>query len=288
MAIPPARSTRPVDGIRPTTTATATYWPPRTRAGLALTTAFRTDADGDLTDAFTPLGAHVSYVRDGSGNITSQTDADGNVSSITRDVLGRPTAVTLEADPAHHRRHGQPHLPATRYDARSQVVQTSAPDSGATSYLYDADGHAIRTDQPAGRSTVDSYNSRGDLVSTAAPDGVTTMTYDEVGRILSRKDPTGALTRYDYDALGQRTGQTDPLRDAPHSPSTSRTGLRAAPPRLGRPSPTPTTRPASCSASSTPPPPPPTSPTPTPPTDGGPRSATAPAPRPTPTTPRTG
>ena len=133
-----------------------------------------------------------SDVRDGAGNITSQTN-QGVTSAATYDPAGNPATTTL--DPA-----GLNRVTTYSYDGDSEpltVSQTGAGSPGitkVTSFTYDAAGKQL---------TVTVHNTGGTLL--------TTTTVRDVRELPTKvTDPNGAATAFTYDALGQQTSVAAP------------------------------------------------------------------------------
>ncbi|HEX7241518.1 MAG TPA: DUF6531 domain-containing protein, partial [Longimicrobiaceae bacterium] len=114
------------------------------------------------------------------------------------------------------------------YDPDGRLVREIVKDGGVFSYRYDSGGRCIRTsgldhydekrlrflDAGGITEVTDSYGSTrlyrrlpsGQLLSEADPlGGERTTGYDDQGRIVEQTDATGAVTRYAYDAYGNRT-----------------------------------------------------------------------------------
>ncbi|MGH3168389.1 MAG: hypothetical protein ACRDN0_21215, partial [Trebonia sp.] len=121
------------------------------------TTAY--DGDGRVTSAaqasYTPPGssaavtATASYAYDEDGNLVSQTDPRGNVTSYADDALGDVTSMT------------NPPLPGR-----------SAP--GTWTYAYDADGEQLSAADPLGNTTSKTYDYFGNVATSADALGNTT------------------------------------------------------------------------------------------------------------------
>jgi RHS repeat-associated protein len=170
-----------------------------------------TNTQGSGCSTCTSRG-NITYTYDGRGNILTETDALGYVTTNT-------------------------------YDSLNNLLSVSKSIGGGvnavTSYTYNSLGGILTTTDPLGNVTTNTYDSKGDLltVTTPAPNGstaasVTTFTYDSKGELLTIKDPlnnvttltyypTGLIntitdaqqnvTTYAYDAHGNRTSVTDAL-----------------------------------------------------------------------------
>ncbi|WP_163568041.1 RHS repeat domain-containing protein [Fodinicola feengrottensis] len=134
----------------------------------------------------------ISYGYNTFGEPTQQRDANGVLTSITRNVHGDPTMI---AGPTYTPPGGQPITPTTKtdYNTSGLPISTTDPLGHQTTYSYDLYGRPITQTDPA-------------LPGQDA--GVTTVGYDRAGRTLSTVDPTGARTEATYDERGLQITST--------------------------------------------------------------------------------
>jgi RHS repeat-associated protein len=119
-------------------------------------------------------------ISDAFGNVKTMTDAVGNTSSYTYDVMNRRETMT---------------------DAAGGVMK----------YRYDAYNNVTQEIDQLGRITNNTYDNLNRLVRVDRPLGVTEkMGYDAVNKLFMT-DGEGRTTRYDYDALNRNVLVTDPL-----------------------------------------------------------------------------
>ncbi len=158
----------------------------------------------------------TSSIFDANGNVTSTTDADGNMTSYLYDADGNKTLTT---DPVGNETK-------TLYDADDRV--TSGTDGyGSTSpstitYNYDiAPGSGSCSSPPTGTTyctevvnglsngTTNYFNALDQMIESAPPyipdQAVTTYTYDGAGNVLTMTDTAG-VTTYTYDADNREKG----------------------------------------------------------------------------------
>ena len=164
------------------------------------------------TDAITQ-----SWQYDSAGNVTAQTDGEGNTRKMAYDLRGAPTSRTdalnrttsFNIDAAGNlTKATNPLGNATqmRYDARGRRTHTTSPMGNTQIARYDEKGRVVEILAPgetegAGRRTV--YDSNGWPIQSISPSGlITETTYDERGRIKASKDPAGNVTRYEYGEDG--------------------------------------------------------------------------------------
>ncbi|MGA5199493.1 RHS repeat-associated core domain-containing protein, partial [Streptomyces exfoliatus] len=114
----------------------------------------------------------LTYTHDPAGQLTTRINTLGEVTSYTRDTLGRITE-----------KNAAGLITTYTHDASGNLQQAANPDATVT-YTRDT----------LGRVTAETVNAR-----------TMTFTYDALGRRTSRTTPTGHTTTYTYDAAGNRT-----------------------------------------------------------------------------------
>ncbi|HEV8635606.1 MAG TPA: PKD domain-containing protein [Chloroflexota bacterium] len=137
-------------------------------------------------DALTGALRH-QFAYDSFGGLASETDSDGNVTTIERDAAGSPTAIV-------------------------------GPFGQRTTLAVNGDGYLSRITNPAGEAVDVAYTADGLLTGFTNPRGhASSYAYDALGRLTSATDPTGASktlartgTNRDYtvtltEALGRAT-----------------------------------------------------------------------------------
>ncbi|MBK9121511.1 MAG: RHS repeat-associated core domain-containing protein [Chloroflexi bacterium] len=141
-----------------------------------LITAFGYDRAGRQTSVVNPAGDTVQYAYDKAGRMLTETDPLGAEKALRYDALGRPILAVENYIPM------SPDMP----DPQPWIW------SSANSRWEDGSGTAI-------------------VHGTALDANVIgAMSYDKAGNLLSRRDPRGNLTTYEYDRLNRRTKATDP------------------------------------------------------------------------------
>jgi RHS repeat-associated protein len=162
------------------------------------TTQYTLDADGQVTQQEVPAqapGAAISYdvtqyVYDQDGNQTQVISPRGSAAGVT------VTSSCVSSGTC-------PYTSQTQYNPDGQVKDVQAPylpgdptygTAAQTSYSYNADGQLTSVTAPA---------SNG---SSSAPN-VTSYSYFDNGWVQSSTDPTGIVTSYDYNALGEQASR---------------------------------------------------------------------------------
>ncbi len=108
------------------------------------------------------------------------------------------------------------------YDAISQLIGVTQPNSSATSYGLDAAGNRTSvtdTSGTTGYTTNDlnqytevggdtyAYDANGNMTSKTTSAGITTYSYDFENRLIQVTTPSETVS-YAYDAMGRRTSKT--------------------------------------------------------------------------------
>ncbi|NUO56202.1 MAG: Teneurin-1, partial [Hamadaea sp.] len=170
---------------RPTSTKLPSYTPP---GGTTIT------------------GATVSRTFDGSSNITSTTDALGQVTTYTYDQFGR-LAKTVEPNSA---------ITTYAYDLNDELLKTVDPLGAYTQSTYDYLGRKV-TDSSFERSssstftTSYAYSSAGFLQKVTQPSGsYVSYAANAAGDVITQTDAAGNSTQFGYDHLGRQVGVTAP------------------------------------------------------------------------------
>ena len=203
------------------------------------------DADGQ------PLPSpSVTNAYNGFGEIVSQTDHRGRVTTMTYDALGRMSTRTspdpdgdgpLPRSTTHYQYDDAGNMVATfdainpattkveyQYDSFGRVTKQILPPPTSDhtgprpeiSYQYDDDGRLSQTTDIHGGVTDIVYDDLGRETSRTLPAGIdggvrgtVSRTYDDAGNLHTVTDPLGQTTTMQYDIAGQLTQITSPNPD---------------------------------------------------------------------------
>ena len=169
---------------------------------VALTTRYAYDRDDRLRTIRLPRGATIAYAYDGLGRQVLVTDEHGTTRERRYDAAGDLKQVILtEREGGVQRQASWSH----EHDARGRVTAVRGP-GGDTELDYD-DRDAIVERRQAGVKTRLTTNPFDEVTeSTVDPGGLairSQFAYDDVGRLSSSTDPTGATTTWEHDRLGR-------------------------------------------------------------------------------------
>jgi len=147
------------------------------------------------------LNNTTRYTHNTIGQVISKTDADNKVTQYEYDKSGNLLR-TVDAN-------GKSIVNA--YDGNYQKISVTDANGNKTEYSYNGnmkndvitlpDGHTMRYEFDGEDRTVKVI----DQLSNA-----TNITYDDAGRVLSKRLPDGALVQYEYDKVGNVIKETNP------------------------------------------------------------------------------
>ena len=185
----------------------------------------------------TPPAGASSLVYDGSGRVTSRTDALGHTTTYA--YSGRATTVTDAENHATRQvvdQDGREVTATTGYGSATAATTTTGYDIAAGTgacpsttgvawcttvtdpqgrvsvHGFDAAGNEVRTIRPGGHTTATSYDLAGLPEVVTNPDGTTTTYgFDGAGRVLSKDYSTNspADVTYTYDSDGRRASMSE-------------------------------------------------------------------------------
>lgn len=158
---------------------------------LGLTTHYAYDAVSNLISSQEKDGAITTYAYDAMGNLISETDPLGRVTEYVYDAVGNQTEVRRSCDACS----GGVAISTTTYDEVNRPNSETDPRGGQRQTIYDELNRvAIVREQVDATQWVSS-----------------TFSYDPSGRLIQEVNPIGAVTHYEYDALGQVITTTNAL-----------------------------------------------------------------------------
>jgi RHS repeat-associated protein len=175
---------------------------------LGLVTNFGYDSTDRVTSVTLPSGAKsTSSYTDAAGhdtaNLQSSTDADGNVTTYAHADTTHPGDVTSVTDP-------DARVASMTYDpAGNLATSTTTPTAGVNNtaeYSYDADSELVCSVSPVKRAAGIHCPAPG----ITPPAGAQAVSYDPDGEVTASTDALGHASSFLYDLNGNRTDATDP------------------------------------------------------------------------------
>ncbi|MBG9795002.1 hypothetical protein ABD76_22045 [Paenibacillus dendritiformis] len=153
------------------------------------------------------------YEYDHAGNVTSETDANNNVTKYEYDALSRLIAVT-DAEGKKTRydydlsgdlvqiTYADGKVVLKKYDEIGRLIQQTDPRKQKKKIYYDPNDNVSRIVDRNGQTQTFAYNPRNVLTGSVTKDATVTYSYDASGKRVSMKDGTG-LTQYAYHPSGE-------------------------------------------------------------------------------------
>jgi RHS repeat-associated protein len=187
-----------------------------------------TYTEGRLAALTLPSGRTLAYRHDAAGQVQTRShnldgqvvaySAGGQTWQLTYDSAGRLTRIADSTNPVLAADYS--------YDALNRLTRAVLPNT-AYAYAYDANGNRKQSTiggqvqslsiDPASNRLLALAGSPPiaytyDLAGNRSTDGQTHYTYDAAGRLVQATSANGT-TRYQVNALNQRTRKTGPLGD---------------------------------------------------------------------------
>ncbi|GLH39140.1 RHS repeat-associated core domain-containing protein [Pseudomonas moraviensis] len=129
------------------------------------------------------------YQRNNQGDITQQTDPDGNTTYYSYDRRGRLQEIGLPDGSRHQ----------LGWNSLGQLLEERLPDGSQRKYRYDALGRQITRQDENGAITHFQWDAANRLAQITLPGGATrAFTYNAYGRVTAERDELGRITRYEY------------------------------------------------------------------------------------------
>ncbi|MGH3323761.1 MAG: putative T7SS-secreted protein, partial [Streptomyces sp.] len=157
---------------------------------------FTHDTELRLTQVTNPHGLSWSYAYDPAGRLLSETDFDDRTLTYEHDAAGQLASRTNPLG-----------LRVTfERDVLGQITSKDA-DGQATTYAYDPAGRLTEAVGPDAELLLQ-RDKLGRIKTELVNGRALTHTYDALGRRTRRMTPSGAVSSFTYDAVGNRTTLT--------------------------------------------------------------------------------
>ncbi|MFJ5828003.1 putative T7SS-secreted protein [Streptomyces sp. NPDC093089] len=155
---------------------------------------FSHDTNLLLTRVANPQGLTWDYVYDAAGRLVAETDFDGRTMSYGYDPAGN----------LRSRANGLGQRVDFTHDALGQVIRKEVEGAGVTTFEYDVFDKLAVAVGP-GAELVRHRDRHGRLTSETMNGRTLHFRYDALGRKAGRTTPSGAVSKWSYDAAGRRT-----------------------------------------------------------------------------------
>lgn len=163
-----------------------------------------------------PADYTTTYGYNSFGYLSTLTDANGAVSTIETDALGRAVrTVTPEGNAAGNNPNDYDSM--ISYDAMGNITSTTDEKENVTSTTYDAMGNVLTATNALGKVTSFTYDNVGNLLTSTNALGKTThYEYDNRNRLIKITDPAGKISEIFYDSYGNVNRTKDTLGREKH------------------------------------------------------------------------
>lgn len=186
---------------------------------------------GDVTSLTDPDGKVSTISYNSRGDVVSARDPLGNTTTYAYDILGRRTSMVSpkgSLSPAQYTTSFAynpfgdltattdplSHTSSRTYDANRNLASETDADGKVTTYTYDAADQRTVIRRPDGSTLRDDYLPDGALYGQYDGTGrATTYTYNVYGQVYSVTDPADRTTTYGHDAVGNLILRQDPGGD---------------------------------------------------------------------------
>jgi RHS repeat-associated protein len=159
-----------------------------------------------------PVGRTTSMTYNSSGNVLTQTDGGGFVTTYAVNARGLTTSVTTP-DP-----DGSGPLVASvavlAYDAMGRLITVTNPDASTKAMTYNAADQQLTSVDELGKTITNVYDALGRLTSQTNRIGAQTQfVYDAMSRVSKHTDALGNPTDFTYNNRGWLASITSPDPD---------------------------------------------------------------------------
>ena len=173
-------------------------------------------------------GATTSFRKDINGYVSKITDSENKVTTIIRDIEGRPTRIDrfdgTYAEFTYHPETGDllakfdsasNTSESYQYDQYGNLLSYTNPLGQTRSAVYDSvTGLLVQAKDYLGNTTTRTYQPLGLLSTVTSPSGeVSQMVYDEFGNVNQMIAPTGEITVLQRDYAGNVIARINPKNE---------------------------------------------------------------------------
>jgi RHS repeat-associated protein len=188
---------------------------------------FSYDAEGNLSEHLNPAAGLTRWEYGAFDKVAARTGPDGTRSEFGYDHLLRQVSVSI-AGPAGSRDAGRLTW-SYDYDLAGNLVTETDYNGATTSYSHDAAGQLTRLVNAAGQETRYSHDPLGNVTERDTDSAITRFGYDSAGRVVQAEGPgavlaierdemgrvtaetcNGRTVASSYDAAGQRVRRLTP------------------------------------------------------------------------------
>ncbi|MEV0687179.1 putative T7SS-secreted protein [Nocardia sp. NPDC050378] len=164
------------------------------------TTRYLYNTERQLIAVINPLGQRWTYEYDLAGRLIAETDYTGATTTYTHTITGRVATVTPATGITRHH----------RYDILGNLTSITADTGEYLSYTHDPAGRVLTAvngpDETITHTLRFTYTPTGQVATQQLDDQSPLVNdYDHRGRRIRRTTPTGSVTTWRHNTLGQVT-----------------------------------------------------------------------------------
>ncbi|MFW6723064.1 DUF6531 domain-containing protein [Streptomyces sp. MAR4 CNY-716] len=156
-------------------------------------TSFTYDTELRLIEVKNARAENWTFEYDAVGNVLREEDFAGGVVTYEYDAADQPVLRT----------NGAGQTLRCAYDVRGRLVEQRTND-GSTTFQYDAAGHLLEATNSESALSYE-RDAVGTVLAETCNDRTLRLAYDQLGRRVSRRTPSGSVATWEYDANNQLT-----------------------------------------------------------------------------------
>ncbi|MEU9343738.1 polymorphic toxin-type HINT domain-containing protein [Streptomyces sp. NPDC048278] len=188
------------------------YWDSATTPTLALDSVPDNQVADQDVYTYDGLGRQVYDISEKNGSVVSTTTTVYNGDTTTVIPPAGGVTKTTRTDPLGRTSELDEYTTAptltTPLNPATGVFYLTGGSTTATTYGYDGHNQQSTTTDAKNQVWTNTYDLMGEVVSKTDPTaGTSYMTYDADGNLLQTQDSRGQYVSYTYDALDRKTGQ---------------------------------------------------------------------------------
>lgn len=170
----------------------------------------------------TPAGTETTVTEPNGSETIENFNAAGEPTKVTRKGTGIETTTTeyeYNTETFALKKLSDPNKHETKYtyDANGNRISETDPNGDEKKWEYDSKHNILKETTPESETTTIKRNEHGEPETIERPVGTETQKteykYGTHGELTEEKDPLGHITKFTYDAAGDKETETDPESD---------------------------------------------------------------------------
>jgi RHS repeat-associated protein len=176
----------------------------------------QTDRAGQVTTySYNSRGQVLAATNPVGGVITLTYNADGTMATRTDSDIGTTSYFYDQFRRLTNTVNSDATSSQTAYDAADRIISATDEMGRKFTFTFDRNGNRRQLTDPGGNSSFFGYDPRNRLLAVTNRLGeVTTFSYDQRGLMTTNVSPTGDVTSFAYDSRRRPAVATDPVGNA--------------------------------------------------------------------------